>query len=198
MRLWPLLLLALAATVVAAPDDPEYKTRRILGWVEAAVIAPDGPAVRLKAKLDTGAKTSSLHATAIEAFEREGDDWVRFEVPLTDHLDIEADELDVEHLTFERRVDRTVRIKSAGDSDGSKRYVVAMDVCLGGVEYRGEFTLSDRRGLMYPVLLGRRLLEERVVVDPAYSFLAPRACEHTDADELEPDSAVDAPTSDSD
>ncbi len=199
MRFWLVALLLLVwGTAAAAPDDPEYDSRRILGWVEAVVVAPDGPAMRFKSKLDTGAGTSSLHARAIEPFERDGERWVRFEVPLTDHLDIDADALAVERLTFERPISRTVRIKSAGDSEGRMRYVVYLALCLGGAHYRAEFTLADRSGLLYPVLIGRDLLEERIVVDSAYSFLARRACDHNDVDDLEPDTAVDTSPSEDD
>jgi len=199
MRYWlAVLLLLIWGMAGAAPDDPEYDSRRILGWVEATVLAPDGPAIRFKSKLDTGAGTSSLHATAIEPFERDGERWVRFDVPLTDHLDVDADALAVERLTFERPISRTVRITSSGNPDGEMRYVVYLAFCLGGEHYRAEFTLADRSSLLYPVLIGRDLLEERIVVDSAYSFLAPRGCDHTDAASLEPEAAVDPSPEESD
>ena len=183
------LLCALA--VHAAADDPDYTSRDILGWVEWVVIEPDGPAVRFKAKFDTGAKTSSLHAARVETFERDERQWVRFDVPLTDHLDVDESELEVEHLTLERPVARTVRIKTHGNDDGEHRYIVELEFCLAGRRHEAEFSLNRRDDFLYPILLGRRFLGGRVVVDAAYSFLAERDCAYTEVTDLDADNAVD-------
>lgn len=191
-------LLVAGVFLTASADDPDYTSRQILGWVEWAVIQPDGPAVRFKAKLDTGAKTSSLHAEDVESFSRDGEDWVRFEVPLTDHLDVDPDDLAVDRLTFERPVVRTVRIKTHDDAEGEMRYVIELAVCVAGTKRNVELTLNDRAGLLYPVLLGRRFFENEIIIDPAYSFLAERECRHTKAVDLGAERGVDQEGGDGD
>src|SRR5690554_6574672 len=77
--------IATASTTNTTEEEPER-----LGFVEWVVMKDTG--LRMKARLDTGAKTSSLHATDVEEFEKDGEDWVRFRLPLDDHNDIDSPE----------------------------------------------------------------------------------------------------------
>ena len=123
----------------------------------------DPPGVSLVAKVDTGAASSSLHAEQITEFERDGEDWVRFE------LTLEADT-----VTLERAVVRRVRVIQQADRSGSRRMVVRMRMRIGNVEDTFEFTLADRSHLNHPMLLGRNFLTDIALVDVAQEFVQPR------------------------
>lgn len=185
-----LLVIMVTLATVQADDDPP--PRSLLGWIEWVVLKPQN--LRLKARLDTGAKTSSLHAVDVEAFERDGEDWVRFEVPLESHKEDYEGELPT--LVYERPVADTVLIKRK-DAHVQRRYVVEMEFCIDGREHEAEFSLTDRGNFNYPVLLGRRFLGDVTLVDPRGSFLAHGKCEYASLDELETDAESDAASYDS-
>lgn len=149
------------AGTVAASDA------RTHGWVERATIEPWG--VTVKAKLDTGALTSSMHALDIERFEREGGDWVRFVVEVKDERTGET-----VSRSFEREVYRTVRIRGAGGRD--ERVVVRMKLCVGDRLLEEQFGLTDRGRMLYPVLLGRRTLAHLGPVDALETFMQEPDC----------------------
>ncbi|XKE46537.1 RimK/LysX family protein [Halomonas organivorans] len=160
--LWPFLAAGLLTTPAAA-DEPEA-----YGWVEMTRIEPWG--VEVKAKLDSGALTSSMQAEHIEEFERDGEDWVRFVVEVEDERTGEVVE-----RTFEREVFRRLRVTGAGGVD--RRQVVLMTLCLGDTRYEEQFSLEDRDDLIYPVLLGRRTLQDLGELDVTRTFLHEPRCD---------------------
>lgn len=129
------------------------------GWLESIILLPGG--LKLRAKLDTGAKTSSLHAVDIERFTRDGEDWVRFRT-IDPHENKSV-------MPFEMPLVRDVRIKRH-KRPAQERPVVEMSFCLDAEIYTTEFSLIDRGKFNYPVLLGRRVLQKGILVDPAASF----------------------------
>lgn len=135
--------------------------RVVAGWVEKIILADQQ--LKLRAKLDTGAKTSSIHAENIKRFERDGEPWVKFTLPA---IDVE----DAKSHVVERPVVRTVLIKRH-KLESARRTVVEMGFCINAHYYETEFTLANRSNYLYPVLLGRRFLEENIIVDPAERFL---------------------------
>ena len=138
----------------------------------------------MKARLDTGAKTSSLHAVNVEPFEKDGEEWVRFDLPLDDHLDPESEENAGVVLELERPVTRTVLIKRKG-AESQRRYVVKMDFCIAGKTHETQFSLTDRGHFSYPALLGRRFMkDDNVLIDSSDSFLAEKECGHLSLSEL--------------
>jgi hypothetical protein len=160
----PTLIATLAAALLAGaawaePELPGPRTLEILGWVERVELL-DGQ-ISLKAKLDTGALTSSLDATNIERFSRDGQRYVRF--VLTD-ADSETE------LTLERPLVRNVRIVQHS-GENQRRAVVTLPVCFGPWHEEVEFSLIDRSNFIYPVLLGRTALEGRVLVDSEATFM---------------------------
>jgi len=162
------LLLAVVAGVVPLPADAgkadgQPRERIVMGWLESVVIEPWG--VKLRAKLDTGAKTSSMHAQHIERFKRKGKVWVRF--TLDDH-DKQTNETKV--FTMERPLIREARVKNE-EGNPVPRPVVSVEFCLDGVMYDAEVTLADRSNFFYRVLLGRRFLKDVALVDPDATFL---------------------------
>ncbi|SEF44411.1 ATP-dependent zinc protease [Billgrantia desiderata] len=123
----------------------------------------------LRARVDSGANTSSLSATDVTRFERDGEDWVRFKLGLNES------DIVVEHVRdewIERPVERRVRIMQAAGSES--RPVVSLMMTLGPIRETVEFTLSDRTHLNYPVLLGRRFLMDIALIDVAENYLHPR------------------------
>jgi hypothetical protein len=172
-------------TSKSKPDTSESRVPETLGFVEWVVMKDTG--LRLKARLDTGAKTSSLHAVNVEEFERNDQEWVRFQIPLGDHEDQpgggEVDHQDV-IMEFERPVYRTVLIKRKG-ADSQRRHVVLMKFCIAGTVHETQFSLTDRSNFSYPVLLGRRFMrDDNILIDSANSFMAPNECEYNTLDTL--------------
>ena len=128
----------------------------------------------LKFKLDSGALTSSMHAQNIERFEKDGEDWVRFQVELED---IKTEQTVAS--TFERPLERNLKVRGAGGSE--ERPVVKMEVCVGEEVLNQEFSLRDRSNMHYPVLLGRRTLDELGMVDTSRTFTTKPACSASQA-----------------
>jgi len=150
----------LYAGIVFADDKAKPQQKLITaGWLESVVLQPWG--VRMRAKLDTGAKTSSLHAINIEQFERNGNKWVRFNTNA--HND------DSNLLTIEARMVREVKIKDHA-LKAAIRPVIEVRFCLKNRLFTSEFGLIDRGPFNYPVLLGRTMLQQGIIIDPAMTF----------------------------
>lgn len=138
----------------------------LAGWREWVQL-PDVGVPWIKAKLDTGAQTSSIHAYDVEPFDRDGVAWVRFSIrpwqrSTADEVRVECPVLDV----------RRVR-SSSGHVD--ERFVVSMRLVLVGHEVDAEVTLSNRDAMGFRMLIGREALSRGFVVDSARSFLGDRA-----------------------
>lgn len=133
-----------------------------LGWREW-VAFPELDIPRIKAKVDTGARTSALHAFWTEDFERDGENWVRFGVhPQQKDL---GEVVECEAPVLDRRIVR--------DSGGHEemRYVIETTLSIGGSAQRVEVTLTDRDSMKFRVLVGRTAMRGRYLVDPGRSFL---------------------------
>jgi hypothetical protein len=138
----------------------------LAGWREWVQL-PEIGVPWIKAKLDTGARTSSLHAYKIKRFRKDGADWVRFRVrPWQESTEDEAViELPVHDV-------RSIRSSSGHVQE---RYVVKMRVELLGRKVTAEVTLSNRDSMGFRMLIGRQALRRRFVVDAGSSFLGGRA-----------------------
>lgn len=138
----------------------------LIGWREWARL-PDAGVDWIKAKIDTGARTSSLHAYDIEEFAQGGRDWVRFHIrPWQESLD---DITEVQLPIHDRRVIRS----SSGHSE--KRIVVLLRVEIAGRDVMAEVTLTNRDDMGFRMLIGREALRQGFRIDPAKSFLGGRA-----------------------
>lgn len=137
-----------------------------IGWREWVGLPGTG-IEWIKAKIDTGARTSSLHAYDITEFSKSGHDWVRFLVRpwQNSHEDITQLELPVHDR-------RTVR-SSSGHAE--RRIVVLLSMNLAGREVIGEVTLTNRDEMGFRMLIGRQLLRQGFSIDAARSFLGGRA-----------------------
>jgi hypothetical protein len=139
------------------------KEKTIIGWAEWVQL----PLLHLpyiKAKVDTGARTSALHAFSVESFAKKGAPWVKFEMhPLHGHADL--------IVTCEAPViDRRMITDSGGK--GEKRLVIETFATVGDVTRSIEITLTNREKMAYRMLLGRQALERfGFLVDPKHTTL---------------------------
>lgn len=133
----------------------------VVGWREMLCL-PELSGHRIPAKIDTGARTSSLHATDIERFERDGHRWLRFQ------LDI--GEGQSEPVTCEMpRADR--RIITSSNGEAQERPIIKTTLQLGSQSFRAEFSLADRSDMRFPILVGRTALRKRFLVASGRSYL---------------------------
>lgn len=114
------------------------------------------------ARIDSGAETSSLDARNIRRFERDGQDWVRFDIPIPN--------TDGDHLTLEREIVRNVRILQSNDEEYERRAVVELQFAIGDHQQQAEFTLTDREHLSNNILIGRNVLRDVMLVDVGKEF----------------------------
>lgn len=137
----------------------------LLGWREWLCLPELGLAA-IKAKVDTGARTSTLHAFSVDAFRRGGATWVRFAVhPLRGRTDVVVHG---EAAVIDRR--------QVSDSGGHRepRYVICTPLRIGGQEWPIELTLSNRETMLFRMLLGRTAIAGLARVDPDRSYLTGR------------------------
>jgi hypothetical protein len=139
----------------SASSAPE---KLIVGEVEyVAVAALDSV---FQARIDTGAKSSSIHAVDVETFERDGKPWVRFTVKNP-----------AKNMEFplEMEVSRSARIKQQG-VESERRHSVTLVVTLGDITKELDINLADRSNFEYPLLIGRDFLKGSAVVDVALQY----------------------------
>jgi len=151
-----------APECLATSDNP-IGNKEIIGAIEWIYMDPPGQ--HFRARVDTGAETSSLSASEVVEFERDGDDWVRFNF---------QHEPEDEPIEFELPIKRKVLVRQSYSEDAERRFVIEIDVRLGQQLQSTEFTLTDRSRMTYPVLLGRAFLLDLYVVDVSRSYTQDR------------------------
>lgn len=127
------------------------------------VSLPDLQLEYIRARIDTGAKTSSLHVNNIEYRVKSGKPYVSFVLNQSVY-GLKGD------LMMEKAVIDTRWIKSS-NGNKEKRYVIHTNLLIAEKTWEVELTLSDREDMSYPMLLGREAMEGRILVDPGESFL---------------------------
>lgn len=165
-----LLMAIVSALPVPAASEGTVageQTKQIAGWVERITMLP--ARMIAVAKLDTGAKTSSIHAEDIERFERGGRAWVRYTLVLKESKSR------TERVPLESPLVRKVYIKDH-QSQPDARPVVELEFCMDGRRHRAHFSLVDRGAFLYSVLLGRDFLAGSFVIDPDATFLIGASC----------------------
>lgn len=136
------------------PGVGRYQGKLIVGEVEPLYLAI--PGIVYEARIDSGATTSSLNAINIQRFERDSERWVRFDIPSADGEGV---------ISLERKLSRNVRILQSGSEHAEQRPVVELPFMIGDHRQSAEFTLTDRSHLKYPVLIGRNVLRDVMLVD---------------------------------
>ncbi len=142
---------------MAAPPSP-----LLIGWREWIGL-PDLGAARVNAKVDTGARTSSIHAWEIMPYEKRGKPWVRF---VFHPLQLDTDEgLACRAPVLDERLVRS----SSGHAE--RRLVISTTLALAGLAWPIEVTLAQRDQMGFRMLIGRTALRGRAVIDPSRSYL---------------------------
>jgi hypothetical protein len=164
-----ILTVAVAATLGLLPILPAKAAdqQTIMGWVERVYIEPIDS--NFKAKLDTGATTSSMRAEVLKVLGNKEDKEPRRVV-------FQVENEKGETNTLERKLVRFVRIKMRNGTL-QRRPVVEMDFCIAGRHVKSEVNLAPRLDFIYPVLIGRNMLVDgSIIVDPGRTFTAPARC----------------------
>jgi len=150
----------IATAAIAKPVSAEPV--QVYGWRENVMI--QGVPGQLTAKLDTGARTSSLHAENKELFERDGKKWVRFVV--TDPTVKGSPKTRIEAPLV-----RVALIKEPG-AESVAREVVKLGFKIGDRTVKADFTLNNRSNMLAPVLIGRSLIVDLGMVDVRRAYIA--------------------------
>ena len=146
-----------------SPKKSQIDAPQLIGWREWVGL-PDLGIKRLKVKVDTGARTSALHAFSVETYMREENvEWVKFGIHPKQHSN------DLEVFCHAPILDKRLVRDSGGHQ--TERIVIGTDVQLGALRTRIELTLTSRDDMLFRMLLGRTAMRGRFVVDPARSFL---------------------------
>jgi hypothetical protein len=134
---------------------------RLVGWREWAAF-PDLGLAEIKAKLDTGAWTSVIHAWDVQPFEKGGDEWVRFVLHPRQRDRKESVQCEA------KVVDRRNITSSSGHRE--RRYVIETVIAFGTEAWPIELGLSDRDEMGFRLLIGRKAMRGRFIIDPESSF----------------------------
>ena len=133
----------------------------VIGWREWVGL-PEFGIKAIKVKVDTGARSSSIHASNVREFVRDGEKWVRFKVhPIQRKKDVTVD--------IEARI---IEYRSIRSSSGkaTRRPVISTQLTLLGITWPVELTLASRDNMGFRMLLGREAFRRRFLVDAGKSY----------------------------
>ena len=133
----------------------------LLGWREWLRL-PELGIVAIKAKIDTGARTSSLHVETLETVECDGLTWLRFSVAAAGRR----------HAPLVQCEAPAIGRRKVTDSGGhtTLRWYISTRIELAGTGFDAEINLTNRRNMLFPMLLGRSALGHRFLLDPASAY----------------------------
>jgi len=136
--------------------------QQVIGWREH-IILPEFGSTQLDAKIDTGARTSALHATDLAIESRNGEEWVSFHIP---YLGKPRSVRHSAKVVGRRKIRNTSGIAQV-------RHVIKTTLVLGGRQWQIEVSLADREKMKHDIILGRTAVRDHgLLVDPAKSYLA--------------------------
>ncbi|MDD2659072.1 MAG: ATP-dependent zinc protease [Methylococcales bacterium] len=142
----------------------------LLGWREWVGL-PELNIEQIKAKIDTGARSSALHAFAIDPYRKGGQRWVMFSIhPRQRHSDMSIEC----HAPIKDR-----RLVSDSGGHKQRRYVIETQIILGQSIFTAEMTLTNRDSMLFRMLIGRTAMSKRFIVDPNASYVQgkPEVCD---------------------
>ena len=134
----------------------------VVGWREWVAL-PDLGIPRIKAKVDTGARTSALHAFSLEPFMENGKHRIRFGIHPLQH------DINTVITCVADVVDKRLVTDSGGHEE--ERFVINTLITIAGQTWPIEITLTERENMLFRMLLGRSALRKRYIVNPARSFV---------------------------
>ena len=117
----------------------------------------------LDVRIDTGAKTSSLHVDHIKKFKRDGKPWVSFDIHPTVHQ--------VEETISCESVLKDIRRIKSSNGQVEERYIIHTDFSIGGQSWLIDISLTDRSDMSFLMLLGREGMGNKILVDPSETYL---------------------------
>ncbi|MEM6625535.1 MAG: RimK/LysX family protein [Pseudomonadota bacterium] len=163
------IVLAAAGFALTGPAMAKKRgDERTLGYLENVWVGKLG--LEMKAKLDTGADTSSVYARDIEIYKRSAkDNWVRFRLIGKNGRSIHYDQNVIRFVGIKKKTGGTIR-----------RPVIHLPLCVGGVDGLAEINLADREDFDYDILIGREFLASRIIVDSSKAFSSDDECERPD------------------
>ncbi|MBI3134264.1 MAG: ATP-dependent zinc protease [Bacteroidetes bacterium] len=139
----------------------ELRKLMIVGNAEWCAL-PNLKVPAIRARIDSGAKTSSIHAVNIQEFYKGRQQWVRFEIhPLRIHTDI--------FIKCEAPV-YDFRIVKSSTGEAQPRYVIQTTIAMGGEKWTIQVTLANRRSMGFQMLLGREAMTHRILINPSEDF----------------------------
>lgn len=152
------------------PSNTKIKKKYpVIGWREWVTL-PELGLNQIKAKIDTGARTSALHAFSLQPFVENGKNRIRFDIhPLQHNTDLIV-------TCVADIVDKRLVTDSGGHEE--ERYVIETPITIAGQTWPIEITLTERENMLFRMLLGRRALRKRFIVNPARSFVTTKV-KHT-------------------
>lgn len=138
----------------------------LIGWREW-VRLPELNIDKIKAKIDTGARTSALHAFSLKPFVADGKNKIHFDIHPLQH--------NTSHVVtcVADIVDKRLVTDSGGHAE--ERYVIETPIIIAGQTWAIEITLTERENMLFRMLLGRSALRKRFIVNPARSFVTTKA-----------------------
>lgn len=134
----------------------------IVGCLEACAL-PELGIEDLQVRVDTGAKTSSLHVDNMKKITKNGKPWMQF--------DIHPDIYDVAQVTNAEAPLSDIRRVKSSNGVSEQRYVITTLLRLGKDSWPIEISLTDRSDMSYLMLLGREGMSDRILVDPSKTFI---------------------------
>jgi hypothetical protein len=138
------------------PNTPKSE----IGWCELVDI-PSLGLENIHAKMDSGAATSSIHATRIKQIEKDGELWVEFSFHPSAHDPVKR----IKAKVLDRR-----KVRSSNGKE-QLRYVIEAQLCLGNLCWDGQLTLANRGSMAFPILIGRRALRRGFLVNSGRKWM---------------------------
>lgn len=138
---------------------------QVSGWAEKVALGSNPPII-LRAKIDTGAKNSSIHTVEHHIFKKDGKEWVSFAI-----INKEGDRKRIEEPLL-----RYTQIKQKSGRPSRQRPVILLGICMGNVYKKVEVNLVDRTNFNFPMLIGRSFLQGSFVVDADHRYINKPNC----------------------